>query len=126
MGRFIGFSVDYDEAETQMLMARRASGELMPVSRLKDNSALSEGTRDQVYLALRLAFLEDYASRAEPAPFIGDDLFVSFDDERTGHGLAVLAEASARLQPILFTHHRAVVEIARARLGAGVDVIELG
>ena len=125
-GRFIGFSVDYDEAETQMLMARRASGELMPVSRLKDNSALSEGTRDQVYLALRLAFLEDYASRAEPAPFIGDDLFVSFDDERTGHGLAVLAEASARLQPILFTHHRAVVEIARARLGAGVDVIELG
>ena len=48
---------------------------------------MSEGTRDQLYLALRLAYLEDYATRAEPAPFIGDDLFATFDDRRTENGL---------------------------------------
>ena len=30
---------------------------------------MSEGTRDQLYLALRLAYLEEFASRSEP-PFL--------------------------------------------------------
>lgn len=86
---------------------------------------MSEGTRDQLYLALRLAHLEDYAGRAEPAPFVGDDLFSTFDDARTGHGLETLAEIGGTVQPILFTHHRHVAEIATARLGSAVDVLSL-
>ena len=86
---------------------------------------LSEGTRDQLYLALRLAYLEDYAGRAEPAPFLGDDLFLTFDDRRTGHGLEALAAIGDSVQPILFTHHRHVADLARDRLGAAVDVLEL-
>ena len=106
-------------ADIPRLAGRRASGELVPVE------GLSEGTRDQLYLALRLAYLEDYAARAEPAPFIGDDLFLTFDDARTAHGLEALAEIGGTVQPILFTHHRHVAEIATARLGSAVDVLSL-
>ena len=38
----------------------------------------------------------------------------------------VLADVGARVQPILFTHHGHVVDLARHALGARVDVIELG
>lgn len=118
-GAFAGLAQDYDAADTPRLAGRRASGELVPVE------GLSEGTRDQLYLALRLAYLEDYAARAEPAPFIGDDLFLTFDDARTAHGLEALAAVGDTIQPILFTHHRHVADLARARLGDAVDVLDL-
>ncbi|WP_431310613.1 ATP-binding protein, partial [Methylobacterium gregans] len=118
-GAFAGLAQDYDAGDEPRLTGRRAGGELVPVD------GLSEGTRDQLYLALRLAYLEDYAGRAEPAPFVGDDLFLTFDDARTGHGLEALAAVGDRVQPILFTHHRHVADLARARLGEAVDVLEL-
>jgi uncharacterized protein YhaN len=117
-GAFSGFAEDYDKDEPR-LVARRASGEKVAIP------GLSEGTRDQFYLALRLAAVEDYASRAAAPPFIADDLFASFDDARTAQGLRALAEIGGRVQPILFTHHRAVVEAARGALGREADVIEL-
>jgi uncharacterized protein YhaN len=119
-GAFAGFAEEYGDDDAPRLVARRASGETCPVS------GLSEGTRDQFYLALRLAYLEDYAERAEPAPFIGDDLFASFDDERTAQGLQALAQIGAKVQPILFTHHRAVVDIARKTLGDAADIVAFG
>jgi chromosome segregation protein len=89
-------------------------------------AGLSEGTRDQLYLALRLAYIEDYASRAEAPPFVGDDIFASFDPARTGHGLEALAAIGDRVQPILFTHHAHVVEAAQERLGEAADIIRIG
>ena len=74
---------------------------------------------------MRLAHLEDYARTSEPTPFIGDDLFMTFDDSRTGLGLEALADISPLIQPIVFTHHRRVAEIAVARLGAQADIVEL-
>ncbi|WP_246692243.1 hypothetical protein [Methylobacterium sp. WL1] len=118
-GGFAGLAQTYDEADTPKLAGQRAGGGLVGIE------GMSEGTRDQLYLALRLAYLEDYAGRAEPAPFIGDDLFSTFDEARTGYGLDALAEIGASVQPILFTHHRHVAEIARDRLGDAVDVLEL-
>jgi uncharacterized protein YhaN len=87
---------------------------------------MSEGTQFQLYLALRLAYLDEYAQKAEPMPFIGDDLLPSFDDRRTGLGITALAEIGTRIQPILFTHHSKVVDLAREVLGERVDVINLG
>jgi uncharacterized protein YhaN len=118
-GAFSGLAQIYDEADTPRLAGQRAGGGLVAIE------GMSEGTRDQLYLALRLAYLEDYAGRAEPAPFIGDDLFSTFDEARTGYGLDALAEIGASVQPILFTHHRHVADIARDRLGAAVDVVAL-
>jgi uncharacterized protein YhaN len=119
-GSFAGFAQDYDDSDTPHLVGRRGGGGTVRIEEM------SEGTRDQFYLALRLAYLEDFAVRAEPAPFVADDLFSTSDPVRTGHGLAALAAIGDRIQPIVFTHHPHVADIARARLGAAVDVLELG
>lgn len=73
---------------------------------------MSDGTRDQLYLALRLATLEQYLQRGEPMPFVVDDILVGFDDRRTKVCLEVLAELAAKTQVLVFTHHRRVVELA--------------
>ncbi|MHC5654447.1 ATP-binding protein [Stappia sp. ICDLI1TA098] len=119
-GAFSGLTRSFAEDDRSELCALRAEG-----GEEVAMSGLSEGTGDQLYLALRLAFLSDYASRAEAAPFIGDDLFQTFDDNRTAAGLRALAGLSESLQPILFTHHRSVVDIARSELGDGLDLVDL-
>lgn len=75
-------------------------------------SALSTGTRDQLYLALRLAALEQFIDRRGPLPLVLDDLFVHFDDERTAAGLAVLDQVADQAQVLLFTHHEQVAKQA--------------
>lgn len=118
-GAFAGLGQSFDEADIPHLVGRRAGDAELHVG------AMSEGTRDQLYLALRLAYLEDYAARAEPPPFLADDLFASFDDARTANGLRALAEIGGTVQPILFTHHRFVADTATRELGSEVDIIDL-
>ena len=43
---------------------------------------MSDGTADQLYLALRLASLETYLDDHEPIPLVVDDILVNFDDAR--------------------------------------------
>ncbi|MBL6432610.1 MAG: hypothetical protein HPM95_22045, partial [Alphaproteobacteria bacterium] len=45
-------------------------------------------------------------------------------DTRTAAGIDALAELSQTVQPILFTHHLSVVDIARKTLGEGLDLLE--
>jgi uncharacterized protein YhaN len=73
---------------------------------------MSTGTRDQLYLALRLANLEQYLENAEPMPFVVDDILIQFDDGRARATLATLADFSAKTQVILFTHHGRDIEQA--------------
>lgn len=61
---------------------------------------LSEGTADQLYLALRLAISELLLPEA---PLVLDDALVAFDDERTARALRVLAELAKKRQILLFT-----------------------
>ena len=119
-GAFAGLDQVFNDKDELLLAGRRSRGG-QPVA----VGDLSEGTTDQLYLALRLAYLEDFAQRAEPAPFLGDDIFASFDDARTGHGLAALAAIGRDVQPILFTHHESVARMAEHRLGSEVDIIAL-
>ncbi|MCP9629434.1 AAA family ATPase [Rhodopseudomonas palustris] len=114
---FAGLGIDYGDEDEPTLVARRASGERVPLS------GLSEGTRDQLFLALRLALLERRAS--EPLPFIGDDLLASFDERRTLATLRLLAAAGRQRQMILFTHHRHVADLALSLTDHQVDVIDL-
>jgi uncharacterized protein YhaN len=113
---FCGLGVDFSDDDQPMLVAKRSSGERVAVA------GLSEGTRDQLFLALRLALLERRAG--EPIPFIGDDLLASFDETRTQATLQLLVEAGRARQIILFTHHRHVADLARALPGEAVDLIE--
>jgi uncharacterized protein YhaN len=118
-GSFVGLALDFGEDDAPCLAGRRPTQELVAIP------GLSEGARDQMYLALRLAYIEEFAKKAEPVPFIGDDLFTSFDESRTANGLLALAKISERVQPILFTHHHHVVDIAREKIGEAADIIEM-
>jgi uncharacterized protein YhaN len=117
---FSGIALDFDDADSQRIVAVRSDGEHLGVD------ALSEGTADQLFLALRIATVEDHARRARPLPFVADDLFVTFDDSRTKAGLTLLAELGRTTQTIVFTHHQHVVEAARHALGDEVETIDLG
>jgi uncharacterized protein YhaN len=118
-GAFSGLSSRIDEDDMPVLVGQRRDGGRVGIE------GLSEGTRDQLYLALRLAYVEGYAASLEPPPFIADDIFVTFDDERTAHGVEALARIGQEVQCILFTHHRRTAEIALERLRDQVDIIEL-
>jgi uncharacterized protein YhaN len=107
--------------ERQVLLARRRNDEL------RTTAELSDGTRDQLYLALRLAGIEYQLEHlAEPLPVVFDDVLVNFDDERSAAAIGVLAELGQRTQVLLFTHHEGVVETAQATLSAdGLGVVRL-
>ncbi|SHL78395.1 AAA family ATPase [Rhodanobacter sp. OK091] len=89
-------------------------------------AALSEGTRDQLYLALRLAGLELHLDEGRtPLPFVADDLFVNFDDTRAAAGFTALGELARRTQVVYFTHHQHLTDLAQATLGNAVTVARL-
>jgi uncharacterized protein YhaN/biotin operon repressor len=72
---------------------------------------LSEGARDQLWFALRLAFLEHHLE-LKRLPVILDDILVHFDDKRSAAALRALAEFAKHTQVLLFTHHPWVQDIA--------------
>ncbi|MYL18370.1 AAA family ATPase [Halobacillus litoralis] len=63
---------------------------------------LSKGTRDQLYISLRLALGETMAGQ-KPLPFLMDDAFVHFDESRLKKMTAILRTISKRHQVILFS-----------------------
>lgn len=73
---------------------------------------LSEGTRDQFFLALRVAAIENHLTTAAPLPFIGDDILQTFDNDRALAALRVLADLSRHTQVIILTHHRHLLDLA--------------
>jgi uncharacterized protein YhaN len=121
-GSLTTIETDFDESDQPVLVGLRTSGERLRVD------AMSTGTRDQLYLALRLATLDHYVESSEPLPFIVDDILIQFDDDRSRATLDALADFSAKTQVILFTHHERVVQEARGLKDAPsrVFVHELG
>jgi chromosome segregation protein len=114
-GRYVRLEVDQEPGGRVVLLAIRDTGIVCAVE------ALSEGARDQLYLALRVASIEVHAARAEPLPFIADDLLVNFDDARAAAAIALLAELGRSSQVILFTHHDHIAALAAAQAGAVIQ-----
>jgi uncharacterized protein YhaN len=121
LGSFAGLLADENDQGEPVLVGTRPSGARVLVERM------SSGTRDQLYLALRLASLEwRLAGHHEPMPFILDDILVNADDARSKAALKILGELAAKTQVILFTHHRRIVDEARQLATAsGLQVHEL-
>lgn len=118
-GSFAGVEPRYGADDQPVLMGLRPEGAPVAVE------GMSEGTRDQLYFALRLATLEEYLAHHPPLPFILDDVFVSFDDARAIAALNALRGVAAKTQVICFTHHRHLVELAQQVYGGELDLIEL-
>jgi len=119
-GAFEGLLTDLD-GDKQVLLAKRLNGEFL------HTAELSEGTVDQLYLALRLAGIEHHLARAAASPpIILDDILVNFDNDRAAAALRLFAELGSRAQVLLFTHHRHVIDLAQKVLPAEqIHVAEL-
>jgi uncharacterized protein YhaN len=79
-----------------------------------EDSGMSDGTTDQLYLALRIASIENYVKDNEPIPIIVDDILVHIDDERSKETLKVLLELSNHTRIIFFTLHYRLIELMNA------------
>lgn len=107
-GRYTRLEQDEGDKGELFIVAVRSDGSTCPAW------ALSEGTTDQLFLALRLGSIALDAQAAEPMPFIADDLLVNFDDERAKAALQLLATFGQTTQVILFTHHRHLLDLLQS------------
>ncbi|MBI5877632.1 MAG: AAA family ATPase [Chloroflexi bacterium] len=78
----------------------------------------SQGVQDQIYLLLRLGLAEMIGDGRESMPFMLDDPFVNYDDERLAFTLDMLARLAEETQFMLFTKDEQIAHWARQR---GVD-----
>jgi len=84
---------------------------------------LSRGTREQLFLCLRLALADSYARRGKALPLVLDDVLVNFDTQRAKAAAAVLRDfAAAGHQLLVFTCHE---HIARLFQSLRVEVHQL-
>ncbi len=112
-GSFVGIRAEFADGGRPVIVGvRPGSGDIVTVE------GMSDGTADQLYLALRLAGVEAYLEKNEPLPLIVDDILIMFDDDRAAATLQVLAELSHKTQVIFFTHHRHLVELAEKTIAA--------
>ena len=122
VGRLVAPSANEDHGKKTLVVLRRDGETLEP-------SELSEGTADQVFLALRLAAMAeqhaDRLARGKPAlPFVLDDALIAFDDIRTSEALELLHELAEDLQVVVFTHHEHVATAAARLDGAVISRME--
>jgi uncharacterized protein YhaN len=99
----------------------RADGKKLSVD------ALSRGTREDLYVCLRLALAEQFGRRSGRLPFLADDVFVNFDPTRAQAALGALAQFAQCNQVVLFTcHPETVARVRRVAPDAAVrDLAEI-
>ena len=94
--------------EAGVLFVDTASGEKLSVE------VLSRGTREQLFLALRLALVDLYARRGKVMPLVLDDVLVNFDTRRTRLAAELLRDfAGDRRQVLMFTCHEHIYRMFR-------------
>ncbi|MEW6138856.1 MAG: AAA family ATPase [Thermodesulfobacteriota bacterium] len=92
--------------EEDAVKAERADG------RIVDESILSTGSLEQVYLSLRLAHVETLGQE-EPFPLLLDDILVNFDQVRAARTAEALVKFSERTgtQVLFFTCHVSIADL---------------
>lgn len=87
----------------------------------RDAALLSQGTREQIFLLLRLALVEALGNPREVCPLVLDDVTVQSDTARTEALLELLHEISRQRQVILFSQEDDVRAWAERRLREPCD-----
>jgi uncharacterized protein YhaN len=111
-GRFVRLRVAADGDHPQLL-AQPAEGRAMAMGEL------SEGTADQLHLALRLAALEVQRQPERAMPLVLDDVFITSDDGRAASIFRALERFAQGGQVLVFTHHEHLVGIAQSTVAPG-------
>ncbi|WP_182867684.1 YhaN family protein [Stieleria mannarensis] len=113
-GRYAGLKPEFDDKGRSKLFGIAASPDeeenLVPVD------AMSLGTADALYLAMRLASLEHQLSAGHAIPVVIDDCLIQLDDQRTVAAMKRFSKLSERTQVILFTHHQHLIDLAESSL----------
>ncbi|HEX6210587.1 MAG TPA: hypothetical protein VF136_07405, partial [Methylomirabilota bacterium] len=116
-GAYVDVSVD--PADLSIRVKEAATG------KWREARLLSEGTREQIYLLLRVAMAEHLVVNGETAPLLLDEVTVQSDPERKAQLLDVLHRLSAERQVVLFTHDDDVLVWADRRLDTERDATVL-
>jgi uncharacterized protein YhaN len=108
-GRYPSITTAIDEARLEV---HDSDGDIWNPERL------SRGTREQVFLALRLALIRDLGRHDVSLPIVMDDALVNFDDARARSAARVLvefiAEQASDRQMLVLTCHEHVAKIFAA------------
>jgi uncharacterized protein YhaN len=113
-GRYARIWTPLDE---KVLLVDDAAGKPLTIE------VLSQGTREQLFLALRLALVSSYARRGAMLPMILDDVLVNFDTQRARAAAEVLRDfAAADHQLLVFTCHEHILQLFKL---LDADVTEL-
>jgi uncharacterized protein YhaN len=107
---------DEGDADTLLLQAPHLPGR-RPVT-----EPLSTGTRDQVFLALRLAVVDQMDREGARLPLLLDEVLVNWDAERRSQALELLGDVAEERQVLLFTCHPAMAEEAEERGARRVEL----
>jgi uncharacterized protein YhaN len=92
-------------------------------ARPRQAEQLSGGTREQLFLAIRLAMVKAFAHRGIELPMVLDDVTVNFDQERSAAAIDTLQDfVSEGQQVLVFTSHRFFAEMFQKR---GIEPIWL-
>ena len=84
--------------------------------------SLSRGTREQLYLAFRLAVISELHEARGAVPVVLDDVMVNFDLDRARGAARALRDLSQTHQVLAFTCHPAAAEVL---VEAGADRVDL-
>ncbi len=113
LGSFCGLRVELNDRSDPVLWGVRSGATTVALE------GMSDGTSDQLFLALRIASLEHYFRDHPPIPFVVDDILIKFDDDRAVAALEALHELASHTQVVMFTHHQHLLDLATKRLPAG-------
>jgi len=114
-GAYVEASVD--PADLSVRVKEAVSGQW------RDARLLSEGTREQIYLLLRVAMAQHLVRPGEVAPLLLDEVTAQSDGARKRELLEVLHELSRERQVILFSHDDDVAGWAERTLVAPQDAL---
>ena len=95
------------------------------VADLKRVPEMSKGTREQLFLALRIAAIERYVASSAAVPVIFDDVFLESDPPRSERIFEALGELANLTQVIVLTHHDHLIDVGRRALGDRLIVQDL-
>jgi len=109
LNSFCGLKTDYMGNHDQQILV----GLRTPDNLVIPTTGMSDGTRDQLYLALRLASIERYIEKNAQMPLLVDDILINFDDERSKETLSILGELCQKTQIFFLTHHPRLLELAK-------------
>jgi hypothetical protein len=92
-------------------------------NQIVDLESLSAGTRDQVYLIVRIAMARIFAEGLELPPLLLDDPFAYWDDTRIERCIPIIAHNAFDAQTILFTASPDLAAAAERIGAARIDLV---